>query len=157
MSPLESRAKAAFDAYSAAVGGKTYDGKDIPSWGGLSDNVRAGWMSAVIAVTATLSEYKQDASSAVPMTGLTPGRIVHYVLPDGMHRAAIIVHVWDVSGGCPGYVNLQVFTDGANDLSAFFDANGETREQITDGRLLRFSVCYSEGKEPGTWHWIERA
>lgn len=50
------------------------------------------------------------------MEGLTEGRIVHYVLPDGNHegehRPAIIVKVWNKT---TGYVNLQVFVDGTND------------------------------------------
>lgn len=33
----------AFEAYSAAVEGRTHDGKPIPRWEELSDRVRAGW------------------------------------------------------------------------------------------------------------------
>ena len=49
------------------------------------------------------------------------GRIVHYIMPDGRHkgahRPAIIVQVWngDAPPTLEHCVNLQVFTDGAND------------------------------------------
>lgn len=82
------------------------------------------------------------------MDGLTEGRIVHFVLPDGPnkgeHRPAIIVKVWDVSSVCDGYCNLMVFMDGYNDGGASFLS-------------WKTSKCYSEGKEPDTWHWIERS
>lgn len=81
------------------------------------------------------------------MQGLTEGRIVHFVMPDGAHRPAIVVNVWQVSGQCEGYVNLQVFTDGANDGQAF-----------ASGLLWQTSVCHdTDTKKPGTWHWIEPA
>jgi hypothetical protein len=39
------------------------------------------------------------------MEGLTEGRIVHYVLSNGEHRAAIIVRVF-ASGAAEGLANL---------------------------------------------------
>lgn len=83
------------------------------------------------------------------MDGLTEGRIVHYVMPDGnsigQHRPAIVVNAW---GGNPtdGRVNLQVFTDFGNDGKDF-----------ESGRYWATSAPYSEEPKPGTWHWIERA
>ncbi len=38
------------------------------------------------------------------------GDIVHYVLPDGQHRPAIVVKIWN-----PTCVNMIVFADGLND------------------------------------------
>jgi len=89
------------------------------------------------------------------MEGLIEGRSVHYVMPDGEHRPAIVVKVWDVTG-CEGYCNLQVFTDGSNDLN---DKNKEfiAQEDIRAGICWRTSVCYGEDAAPNTWHWIERA
>jgi hypothetical protein len=79
----------------------------------------------------------------MPTDGLVEGRIVHYVLADGLHagetRAAIVVKVWDKDTGC---VNLDIFTYGESD--------GDARTWVT-------SVLYSEGNEPGTWHWIPKA
>jgi hypothetical protein len=78
--------------------------------------------------------------------GLVPGRIVHYVLPDGPHagehRPAIVVRVWSEVG-----VNLQVFMDGANDRVS------------GPGVVWATSVLYADPAEhkPRTWHWIERA
>jgi hypothetical protein len=85
------------------------------------------------------------ADEPQPLAGLTEGRMVHYVMPDGRsvgkHRPAIIVQVWDHG---TGVANLQVFTDGSNDGSDV-------------GTRWVTSVMYSEDKTPGTWHWIEKA
>lgn len=43
-------AQTAFEAYVEAVGGKTYDGKDIPKWNDLTDSVRDAWAKASGAV-----------------------------------------------------------------------------------------------------------
>lgn len=79
------------------------------------------------------------------MEGLTEGRMVHVVLPDGpsagQHRPAVIVKVWSQDAGTS---NLQVFVDGSNDG---FDENV----------VWMTSRVYSEEKLPGTWHWIEKA
>lgn len=40
----------AFEAYSESKDWKTYDGKDIPQWGALTDDVRVGWELAALAV-----------------------------------------------------------------------------------------------------------
>jgi hypothetical protein len=105
------------------------------------------------------------------MEGLTAGRIVHYVvtgadaneinrrrddfrlkkvvLPwpggaqahvgnpalEGDHFPAIVVWVLNPERG---YINAQVFLDGNDSL------------WIT-------TRPYSDDKEPGTWHWIEKA
>ena len=80
------------------------------------------------------------------MPGLTEGRDVHFVLPDGpsagQHRPAIVVKVW-----IQGYVNLIVFMDGTND-------------GMPPGGYLRWetSVGYDpDVKGARTWHWIEKA
>lgn len=92
------------------------------------------------------------------MDGLAVGRLVHYVLKggrsEGDHRPAIVVRNW-VADGSPqnvypeGYVNLVVFLDGYND--------GTPTEVSNYGGTVAWatSVHYSEGLEPGTWHWIE--
>ncbi len=85
------------------------------------------------------------------MEGLTEGRIVHFVLPDGYskgeHRPAIIVKVWPQMRES-GTVNLLVFTDCTNDFLA---------GKASEGLLWATSVHYSEQPEPRTWHWIEKA
>lgn len=93
------------------------------------------------------------------MNGLTEGRIVHYVLPNGEHRPAIVVKVWRVLVGDPnvllheeppenGCCNLQVFMDA--------DAEGKYNDQMLPVSW-RTSVLHSDNKEPETWHWIEPA
>lgn len=86
------------------------------------------------------------------MEGLTEGRIVHYVMPDGRSaaecRPGLVVKVWRDGNGSPpgnGVCNLQVFTDGMNDGPAY----------IT-GIAWKTSVVYSAEGAPGTWHWPER-
>lgn len=87
------------------------------------------------------------------MEGLTEGRIVHFVLPDGPHagehRPAIVVKVWRQGDGTPpanGYSNLVVFMDGTNDGVQF-------------GGCIHWatSVEHSADPKPRTWHWIEKA
>lgn len=88
------------------------------------------------------------------MPGLIEGCIVHFVLQHernkGEHRPAIVVKDWKSHKyGVPGMVNLQVFTDCSNDVLPGRDGY--------DGHLWATSVHYSENKEPGTWHWVEKA
>lgn len=85
--------------------------------------------------------------------GLTEGRIVHYVLPDGRHagehRPAIVVKVWHMPDGSVqdnGLCNLQVFVDGTNDYEDY------------KGSIWATSIEYDEEeKQPRTWHFIEPA
>jgi len=80
------------------------------------------------------------------MKELTEGRIVHYVMPNGEHRPAIVVRVWDLEIANDGYVNLVVFVDGTNDIKPFTTTIWEP------------SVFFNDTDKPvGTWHWIERA
>ena len=53
-----------------------------------------------------------ETSEPKTMEGLTEGRMVHFVMPNGAHRPAVIVCVQEHG---QGIVNLQVFTDGLND------------------------------------------
>jgi hypothetical protein len=65
-------------------------------------------------------------------TGITAGRIVHFVSSHHEHRAAIITEVIDVDT-----VNLHVFF------------------KETEKRML--TIPFDETNKPeGTWHWIER-
>lgn len=80
------------------------------------------------------------------------GRIVHFVTDknhnfrdEGVHRPAIIVHVW-APGHFMGSVQLQVFTDG----------NGQGHNDGTPNVIWATSVTHDEDeKKPGTWHWPE--
>jgi hypothetical protein len=115
------------------------------------------------------------------MNGLIEGRIVHYVLPTGEHRPAIVVQVWRTfeqvdpnldpgltqelrlvppASGCS---NLQVFTDRGNDLpftleeKKAYENSCLTLDDIRKGMVWATSIMYSEEPKPNTWHWIERA
>ena len=98
------------------------------------------------------------------MEGLIEGRIVHYVMPDGEHRPAVVVKVWDHEGET-GTSNLQIITDGPNDvpwgsegkaLEEKFVGCGIKLDDVRHGHFWRTSVRYSATPEPETWHWIER-
>ena len=93
------------------------------------------------------------------MDGLTEGRIVHYVMPLGEHRPAIITKVWNENG----LSNLSVFTDYSNDLP--YTSDGEQKfhdyvirlEDVRHGHVWKTSISFAEDKTPNTWHWIEKA
>lgn len=81
---------------------------------------------------------------------ITPsiGRIVHFVLPNGQHRPAIIVRVFEEPPTPASVANLQVFLDGSNDAPA--------REPGASDLLWRTSVHQdAETMKPGTWHTPE--
>lgn len=80
------------------------------------------------------------------MEGLIEGRIVHFVLPNGEHRPAVVVRAWRGPNMPLGCCNLQVFTDGSNDGSEY-----------KAGIYWATSVEYSEDPKPYTWHWPEQA
>lgn len=87
------------------------------------------------------------------MDGLTEGRVVHYVLPDGRSkgesRPGFVVKVWrGADGAAPanGVCNLQVFTDGLNDGDGY-----------REGIAWKTSVLFDADGKPGTWHWPARA
>lgn len=46
----------AFEAYSAAVGGKTYDGKPIPQWHEVRAEIQQGWEAAAKVAAYTIRE-----------------------------------------------------------------------------------------------------
>lgn len=105
-------------------------------------------------------------SEPQPITGLTEGRIVHFVTSIGTILPAIVVNAW---GGKQQYANLLVFPDGSN---SFEDFKGETWVRSQDvppypqynGSLIWRTSCYfkpdqdSNGLwEKNSWHWPPRA
>lgn len=74
------------------------------------------------------------------MEGLTEGRIVHFVVSPGVHRAAIICNVQDRK---QGFCDLFVFSMPQDERGGFF---------------MQLSALYDEQyKDSNTWHWIEKA
>jgi len=97
------------------------------------------------------------------MQSPTIGRIVHYVLPNGKHRPAIIVEVWpeefpnnpeEKTG-----LNLQVFLDGTNDNALYEGIDPEIpyTQRSHHGTRWATSAAYSSSLTPHTWHWPEMA
>lgn len=157
----KSSGQIAFEAYNESKGGKTWDGKPIPPWGDVGDEVRNGWEAAAFAVVKNIASSTGVASfgSTESITGeakprVKVGSLVHYVLSSpldkcredahGRHVPAVVVRVWNETR-----VNLQVLIDGLND----FD-DGRTTLWVT-------SAMFGEiNKERGThdtqtWHWPE--
>ena len=94
-----------------------------------------------------MSETEEKTQAAQASIPPTVGRIVHYVVSPGEHRAAIVVRHW--SGDM---ANLYVFLDGMND--SYFNGVGT---QIAPGLLWVTSVHQDEDeKKLFTWHWPER-
>jgi hypothetical protein len=92
------------------------------------------------------SECKMDRKLGI-------GSMVHIVMPDGQHRPAICVRVWDNEGG-----NFQMFIDGSNDRHNFPGIRPEESHAIN--AIWMTSVCKAEADENGvhptrTWHWPE--
>ena len=93
------------------------------------------------------------------------GRIVHFVLPNGEHRPAIVVRVWpeefpnnpdDHMG-----LNLQVFLDGTNDDAAYAGLPLPAKIDTLHGTMWYTSAQYAFPNPDGslasnTWHWPER-
>lgn len=75
----------------------------------------------------------------------TIGRLVHYVMLSGAHRAAMVVDVdWNTKVLLPN-VDLSVFLAPADGLAAAIDKT-----------MWVQNPRFSEGMEPDTWHWPER-
>jgi len=55
----------AFEAYAESVGGKTYDGKDIPKWESVGKTVQDGWRHAAVAVSQYLNKCKSDMDDGI--------------------------------------------------------------------------------------------
>jgi hypothetical protein len=49
-SELYAAARAAFEAYSSAVGGHAVSGEAIPQWDAVGERVQRGWLAAAAAV-----------------------------------------------------------------------------------------------------------
>jgi hypothetical protein len=83
----------------------------------------------------------------------TIGRTVHYVMPNGQHRPAVIVHSY--SG--QSYANLNVALDGENDRDNLCTLGEMPPGSAVPAQLWRGSVMadFTEA-QPGTWHWPER-
>jgi hypothetical protein len=85
------------------------------------------------------------------------GRLVHFTLPDGQCRPAIVIRLWGPDQGYPqGPVNLQVFIDGSNDNRQHEGQFLVPEAASGVAAIWRTSVHEADGPEPGCWHWPER-
>jgi hypothetical protein len=51
--PLKTAAQTGYEAYAKYTGGKTFDGRSMPTWDELPPNIQGAWRAAVGAVLAT--------------------------------------------------------------------------------------------------------
>jgi hypothetical protein len=106
---------------------------------------------------------------------MTPamGRIVHYVMPNGQHRPAMVVEDWPQVEAYQAEqrVNLLVFLDGENDRQCLVRVElGEPETcvvpnaegiqcwlgNIRGWQLWTTSVAFDADGKQNTWHWPER-
>jgi hypothetical protein len=103
----------------------------------------------------------QPESAPPPPSGVTEGRIVHYIVGEydlaqirqlggnqpqpGDELAAVIVRVWDAAAG---YVNLKVFLDGPRDYWATSRKHYDLPEDVKNS-VQPFAV-------EQTWHFPHR-
>jgi hypothetical protein len=59
---MSSLGRAAYTGYADRTAGKTYDGRDMPTWEGLTDRIREAWEAAGAAAVA----YWEEASPVDP-------------------------------------------------------------------------------------------
>ncbi len=85
------------------------------------------------------------------MEGLIEGRIVHYVAYNNRHLAAIVI------GVTPDKVEGEWVTLPTNRVDLALFTNMPNANGVKNfGLQFHQDIGYSENKEPGTWHWIER-
>lgn len=75
------------------------------------------------------------------MDELIEGRLVHYVLYPGEHRAAIITHVQDMDSGI---VEVYIF---------WRSYDSEHQKMYTPTTWIKFDA---KAESANTWHWIEK-
>lgn len=56
----------AFQAYNDQVGGKTFDGKDIPKWEEVGKKVQDGWRAAAVAVLQYIGQERERVLNEDP-------------------------------------------------------------------------------------------
>jgi len=66
MYDAEALAKAAYQTYGQATGGKNYRGEPMPAWADLGDKIQGAWRAASAAVVArfVLGEPPNDAEES---------------------------------------------------------------------------------------------
>jgi hypothetical protein len=101
----------AFDAYAVQVGGRTHDGRPMPSWDQVGMSVRAGWEAAADAVGLAALEFAtrqvqaafaQTRASWEEYSGGAPAGQVQTLCVCGHHA---VVH-----GGSGGWCTAKVET-----------------------------------------------
>jgi hypothetical protein len=132
---------------------------------GLVRRLHGAWILPGFQSLVVLEHYERLSATAERNTMSnefqkpTIGRTVHYTMPDGQIRPAVVVRAWDHEPGGsypPGVVNLQVLLDGSNDRISEKNAEFFSEEETKRGQAWRTSVHHSEESKPNTWRWPPR-
>lgn len=117
-------ARTAYEAYATYTGGKTFDGRPMPTWAELPDRIKSAWQAASAAATGAKAPSFDGKSTTIPYTKK----------PCSDCREDKVI-VWSSSTGAPDYagamrggavVVLQA-REHYNDARAVFTA-GEARD-----------------------------
>jgi hypothetical protein len=105
---------------------KTFDGRDVPRWDGLNDQVRAKWLAAAEASLKPSEPQVLPAGTQPPSIG----RVVHFAEDGGPYMANVVALNSD------GTVELATF--GRNSL------------------YFQHGVRFDSDGAKGTWRWPPR-
>lgn len=79
---LMALAEDAYNGYAMSTGGKTFDGRLMPEWKDLGDNIHSAWRMAIVAATSG------------PVKVLTDGLVYHehdgHNMPKSVARRALV-------------------------------------------------------------------
>lgn len=53
-------ARVGYEAYARTTGGKTFDGRQMPTWDALPQNIKTAWQAAAKAIAAKAESESED-------------------------------------------------------------------------------------------------
>jgi hypothetical protein len=103
--------------------------------------------------SAEPADHQVEQTEVRKLVGLVAGRIVNYVMANGVVRPFLVVNAFDGEGT----VNGLLFFDGINDAKIqVVHPKPEPSGALPVFAMLIASVSYSEDLLPGTWHWPQK-
>lgn len=63
------RGQVGYEAYAAHTGGKTFDGRDMPTWEAVADRTKAAWEAAASAIAGEDEPQNRQAADMREMDG----------------------------------------------------------------------------------------
>lgn len=103
--------------------------------------------------SAEPADHQVEQTEVRKLVGLVAGRLVNYVMANGVVRPFLVVNAFDGEGT----VNGLLFFDGINDAKIqVVHPRPEPSGALPVFAMLIASVSYSEDLLPGTWHWPQK-